>query len=800
MPHDLCEPRIWAQSPSSSPFPPSSPPLATASDGLVHGSEGSSGGESDFEWQGQLNRGMRGKKRIWEAAGGDSATGCDMAGGNTRQTASTAQDEGAPRLHAGAKRVLAAIERDLSRNRAATQARVMGHNWTPDCNRAGDRPAAVRVVAARYLDGGELMIPGSDGLTPDPRTAHDGHRYTSGSEAHPGEIPGYAHTTALSRDGFRDIRPNNAKQSQRWTVAVGKVSLLHDAVSPMAKLSVVATCAGQRDLIALADLCGNLSHESLSLATAVGSSLNPIAQISKELGDIRIEARVLQLRQSVKCMQLLILVEREFRIRKDRNLKAVHRECLIAASYDTFRTHQLAGFRLLELASGVLELRRDFSNLTVTQTTEIAKAFRIPPPDVQWNVLMTKVLIPRLRWLQVYGVPTSFVNQLLWNPDKFDSTIRCYMHLSDLEVSDKLLGEILMNSFVLPSRQMESWTQVPPKVLPSSERTMAEPSHSARSPYVLEAFTVVMPWDFATTKCPVNEQVSTTSNGTTCLSGDFVKKYPYIAVPSSIISEAGKSLIIRYTSGRFLAMVCTHAQTVLQEQCKVLLAQLMLAYPDELFWVNSATDPNYRFFSEHFSWYNRYYEQGDGAPKDVHPDQLLKEGKLRANLNQRIPRESLDIRKHPDLYYHVSALMKDILEFIRENIAFHMPQQYKELEVHCDFLPLHDQPPGRPFTSMVVNLGAVTKGHRDGGDKTWCGTFTVGDCKGGQICFYEAGLVLESRPSDFISFESQEQTHFNLHIEGIRGSIVLHSDRTMDSWSGDGEEEPPYNRWGSHVH
>lgn len=134
-------------------------------------------------------------------------------------------------------------------------------------------------------------------------------------------------------------------------------------------------------------------------------------------------------------------------------------------------------------------------------------------------------------------------------------------------------------------------------------------------------------------------------------------------------------------------------------------------------------------------------------------------------------------------------------------IAFHMPQEYKELEVHCDFLPLHDQPPGRPFTSMVVNLGAVTKGHRDGGDKTWCGTFTIGDCKGGQICCYEAGLVLESRPSDFITFESQEQTHFNLNVEGIRASIVLHSDRTMDSWSGDGEEEQhPYNQWGSHVH
>lgn len=120
----------------------------------------------------------------------------------------------------------------------------------------------------------------------------------------------------------------------------------------------------------------------------------------------------------------------------------------------------LAGSIYLIILIAALELRRDFSNLTVIQTTEIAKAFRSPPPgnidciitlplliifsDLQWDVLMTKVLIPRLRWLQLYGVPVSFVNQLFWNPDELDPTIRCYMQLSDLEVSDKVLGGILM--------------------------------------------------------------------------------------------------------------------------------------------------------------------------------------------------------------------------------------------------------------------------------------------------------------------------------------------------------------------
>lgn len=103
--------------------------------------------------------------------------------------------------------------------------------------------------------------------------------------------------------------------SNVWTVGVGKVSLINDAVSPMAKLSVVATIVGQNDLMSVAERCVDLS-----LATAADSSmdpiaqaskeLKPIAQLSKELSEIRIEVRMLQLQQLIKCMQLSILVER----------------------------------------------------------------------------------------------------------------------------------------------------------------------------------------------------------------------------------------------------------------------------------------------------------------------------------------------------------------------------------------------------------------------------------------------------------------------------------------------------------
>jgi uncharacterized protein YfaT (DUF1175 family) len=97
---------------------------------------------------------------------------------------------------------------------------------------------------------------------------------------------------------------------------------------------------------------------------------------------------------------------------------------------------------------------------------------------------------------------------------------------------------------------------------------------------------------------------------------------------------------------------------------------------------------------------------------------------------------------------------------------------------------------------MVLNVCACTKAHRDKGDKNWCTTFTLGDCKGGQLVLHELGLVFEAEPGDMIVFQSATQTHFNLHMKGIRASLVLHSDRMGDMWS-----EYSYNRWGpKHVH
>jgi hypothetical protein len=57
-----------------------------------------------------------------------------------------------------------------------------------------------------------------------------------------------------------------------------------------------------------------------------------------------------------------------------------------------------------------------------------------------------------------------------------------------------------------------------------------------------------------------------------------------------------------------------------------------------------------------------------------------------------------------------------------------------------------------------------------------------GNWEGGEICLHELGLVIALRPGDILVFPSRNITHFNLHYTGVRGSMVLHSDRQGDNW------------------
>jgi hypothetical protein len=58
---------------------------------------------------------------------------------------------------------------------------------------------------------------------------------------------------------------------------------------------------------------------------------------------------------------------------------------------------------------------------------------------------------------------------------------------------------------------------------------------------------------------------------------------------------------------------------------------------------------------------------------------------------------------------------------------------------------------------------------------------------------WELGIVAEMYEGIILGFSSFNITHFNLHFQGFRGSIVLHADKEMDSWIQD------RNGWDSHM-
>lgn len=102
--------------------------------------------------------------------------------------------------------------------------------------------------------------------------------------------------------------------------------------------------------------------------------------------------------------------------------------------------------------------------------------------------------------------------------------------------------------------------------------------------------------------------------------------------------------------------------------------------------------------------------------------------------------------------------------------------------MYADVLPGKESSPIYPFTSMVINLNVCTRAHRDCKDMDICVVIALGDFKGGELCLFEPGIVLELCPGDVIIFPSLRITHFNLHYIGKRASVVLNSDRDGEQW------------------
>jgi hypothetical protein len=130
---------------------------------------------------------------------------------------------------------------------------------------------------------------------------------------------------------------------------------------------------------------------------------------------------------------------------------------------------------------------------------------------------------------------------------------------------------------------------------------------------------------------------------------------------------------------------------------------------------------------------------------------------------------------------------------VHDIVALHLPQEYSHIKAFVDVLPLNEHPTAYPFPGFVLNLQVSTEAHLDSGDSTVCVVIPFGSWKNGGIVLYEARLLLDLCPGDILIFPSYKITHFNLHFEGLRFSVVMHSDKHGQSWVQD------RNGWQKHI-
>lgn len=89
-----------------------------------------------------------------------------------------------------------------------------------------------------------------------------------------------------------------------------------------------------------------------------------------------------------------------------------------------------------------------------------------------------------------------------------------------------------------------------------------------------------------------------------------------------------------------------------------------------------------------------------------------------------------------------------------------------------------------PFCMTVLNIQPATCGHCDHSDMvdSICLVLALGDYQGGELCLFEAGLVLELAHGSFVAICSKRDVHFNLDFVGQRLSFVFTSDQTLQRW------------------
>ncbi|KAJ7832109.1 hypothetical protein B0H13DRAFT_1575332, partial [Mycena leptocephala] len=169
----------------------------------------------------------------------------------------------------------------------------------------------------------------------------------------------------------------------------------------------------------------------------------------------------------------------------------------------------------------------------------------------------------------------------------------------------------------------------------------------------------------------------------------------------------------------------------------------------------------------HYVWYARFTEKGDGSPDNVHPTDVRRDHGGKVNFTGRFPRQAQELRESHEEYALLAHAFGDFFDLIRVALKTYLGQEYDEIKMLAEALPLGASSPAYPFAGFVLNVGACTWAHRDQ-DKLACFVIPMGDYEGGQLALYETGFSFNLQMGEVLAFPSCDMTHFNLHFTGRR--------------------------------
>ncbi|KAJ7478839.1 hypothetical protein B0H11DRAFT_2423821 [Mycena galericulata] len=468
----------------------------------------------------------------------------------------------------------------------------------------------------------------------------------------------------------------------------------------------------------------------------------------------------------------------------------------------TFYEWATAGFRLLHMCSAAtfyilpilacLDLRSHLTKAPaksdiVRDINSLSNALR-EVSDAKWGLLIKRFMVP-IKYIQEQKIPLLETYKFVRGQETFG--------FSDVAEADRILDSVATGLYHLPARSSK-WTLspeelfVPPPEVPLLNR---DDVINIQTPLVLPR-TSTCPFKKNNGKAWTEAQRELASNAEVVqtpgeLSRKLIENHrtgtnapgKYLKINSDILN--GNALTIRDSTGLMVSTLIPMPKALTDRFQKAIL-NLDAILPGE-FKADNSRREGYEYLSLRYVWYWRMGERVTiGFP-------IFYFGFLIVNWNQRMPYASVESLEHSLEYEALIEVFGEVMEFQRANFEHLLPDEYSTVSVFADVLPLNVFAPAYPFSGFALNLRVATDGHRDPLDKDYCLIIIISECEGGELCLYELGLVAGLKTGDVFIFPSCYVTHFNLHFNGLRATLVLHTDRQGDQWAKNG------GGWGKRV-